>query len=43
MLSPTEWSGLDHYLGDFQKLLGQVDRQQVQTMVDLVTEAYILE
>ena len=41
MLTPTEWTGLDHYLGDFQKLLGQVDRKQVQTMVDLVTEAYV--
>jgi len=43
MLTPTDWTGLDHYLGDFQKLLGQVDRKQVETMVDLVTEAYVNE
>src|SRR6187455_3259426 len=43
MLTPTEWTGLDHYLGDFVKLLGQVDRKQVQTMVDLVEECYVKE
>ena len=43
MLTPTDWTGVDHYLGDFQKLLAQVDRKQVQTMVDLVTEAYVKE
>jgi D-sedoheptulose 7-phosphate isomerase len=43
MLTPTEWTGVDHYLGDFQKLLAQVDRAQVQKMVDLVTEAYVRE
>ncbi|HZE99360.1 MAG TPA: SIS domain-containing protein [Planctomycetota bacterium] len=43
MLTPTEWTGVDHYVGDFIKLLGQVDRPQVQKMVDLVTECYILE
>jgi len=40
MLTPTDWTGLDHYLGDFVKLLAQVDRKQVQTMVELVEEAY---
>ena len=43
MLPPTDWTGVDHYLGEFQKLLAQVDRTQVQKMVDIVTEAYILE
>ena len=43
MLTPTDWTGVDPYLGDFQKLLAQVDRKQVQTMVDLVTEAYVQE
>ena len=43
MLTPTDWTGVDHYLGDFVKLLAQVDRKQVQTMVDLVTEAYVKE
>ena len=43
MLTPTDWTGLDHYLGDFVKLLAQVDRKQIQTMVDLVTEAYVNE
>jgi phosphoheptose isomerase len=43
MLTPTDWTGLDHYLGDFVKLLGQVDRKQVQTMVDLVEECYVKE
>ena len=43
MLTPTDWTGLDHYLGDFTKLLAQVDRKQVQTMVDLVEKAYVDE
>jgi D-sedoheptulose 7-phosphate isomerase len=43
MLTPTDWTGLDHYLGDFTKLLAQVDRKQVQTMVDLVEECYVKE
>jgi D-sedoheptulose 7-phosphate isomerase len=43
MLTPKEWTGVDDYLGDFVKLLAQVDRKQVDKMVDLVTEAYILE
>ena len=43
MLTPTDWTGLDHYLGDFTKLLAQVDRKQVQTMVDLVEKAYVEE
>src|SRR5678815_5462556 len=43
MLTPTDWTGLDHYLGDFVKLLDQVDRKQVQTMVDLVEECYVKE
>ena len=43
MLTPTDWTGLDHYLGDFTKLLAQVDRKQVQTMVDLVEKAYVQE
>ena len=43
MLTPTDWTGVDHYLGEFQQLLAQVDRKQVQTMVDLVTEAYVNE
>jgi D-sedoheptulose 7-phosphate isomerase len=43
MLTPTDWTGVDHYLGDFVKLLAQVDRKQIQTMVDLVTEAYVNE
>ena len=43
MLTPTDWTGLDHYLGEFTKLLAQVDRKQVQTMVDLVEKAYVDE
>lgn len=43
MLIPKEWTGVDDYLGEFQKLLAQVDRKQVQTLVDLVTEAYVKE
>ena len=43
MLTPKEWTGVDDYLGEFQKLLAQVDRKQVQTLVDLVTEAYVKE
>jgi len=43
MLTPTDWTGVDHYLGDFVKLLAQVDRKQIQAMVDLVTEAYVNE
>src|SRR5260221_7212431 len=43
MLTPTDWTGADHYLQEFQTLLGQVDRKQIQTMVDLVTEAYVNE
>ena len=26
MLTPTDWTGVDHYMGDFVKLLAQVDR-----------------
>lgn len=37
----TVWNGLGHYLSDFTSLLGKVDPQQVQTMVDLITEAYV--
>lgn len=40
MLTPKEWTGVDDYLGDFVKLLAQVDRKQVDTMVELVEEAY---
>ncbi|RPH48053.1 MAG: SIS domain-containing protein [Planctomycetota bacterium] len=43
MLTPTDWTGLDHYLGEFTTLLAQVDRKQVQTMVDLVEQAYVDE
>jgi len=43
MLTPKEWTGVDDYLGDFQKLLAQVDRKQVDKMVELVTEAYVKE
>ena len=43
MLTPKDWTGVDDYLGDFIKLLAQVDRKQVQSMVDLVTEAYVNE
>lgn len=37
----TVWNGLSHYLSDFTELLGKVDPKQVQTMVDLITEAYV--
>jgi D-sedoheptulose 7-phosphate isomerase len=37
----TVWNGLDHYLADFTQLLKKVDPKQVQTMVDLLTEAYV--
>src|SRR5262245_44475673 len=37
----TVWNGLDHYLNDFTELLKKVDPKQVQTMVDLLTEAYV--
>src|SRR5262247_12629 len=37
----TVWNGLDHYLTDFTELLKKVDPKQVQTMVDLLTEAYV--
>ena len=37
----TVWNGLDHYLADFTELLKKVDPKQVQTMVDLLTEAYV--
>jgi D-sedoheptulose 7-phosphate isomerase len=39
----TVWNGLDHYLTDFAGLLKKVDPKQVQTMVDLLTEAYVNE
>lgn len=39
----TVWNGLDHYLTDFTELLKKVDPKQVQTMVDLLTEAYVNE